>query len=222
MFRKSVFLSIVLTLILGLSACGPATVSFPDPSLEAAIREFIDKPEGPILPSDLEGVTSLDASGRDITDLTGVEHFSNLAALDLSLNQIRDISPLSSLANLTELYLGFNQISDISALYCLTNLSLLDLSANKISDTSALSNLANLAVLELSHNEISNISALSNLTNLAVLFLSTNQISDISPLVENSGLSSGHFVYLTDNPLSTRSLDVYIPQLEERGVDVSW
>ncbi len=160
MFRKSVFLSIVLTLILGLSACRPATVSFPDPSLEVAIREFIDKPEGPILPSDLEGLTSFDAT------------------FDASIKEITDLSGLEHCTNLTELYLGFNQISDISPLTTLTNLRMLDLVGN--------------------------------------------QISDISPLVENSGLSSGDFIYLTDNPLSTRSLSAYIPQLEESGVDVSW
>ncbi len=201
--KKCLLSGLIIMLLIslgGVVSCGPSTVTFPDPNLEAAIREAIDKPEGTILPSDLEGLTYFDASLKEITDLSRLEYCTNL----------------------TELYLAFNQISDISALYSLTNLSLLDLGGNQISDISTLSNLTNLTVLELSGNKISDISALSNLTNLAVLFLSTNQISDISPLVDNSGLSSGHFVYLIDNPLSTRSLDVYIPQLQERGVDVSW
>jgi hypothetical protein len=29
-------------------------------------------------------------------------------------------------------------------------------------------------------------------------------------------------VYLRVNPLSDRSMDVYIPQLEERGVKIDW
>jgi len=49
-----------------------------------------------------------------------------------------------------------------------------------------------------------------------------NSISDISPLVENSGLSEGDTVDLGDNPLSATSINVYIPQLEERGVDVRY
>jgi len=40
------------------------------------------------------------------------------------------------------------------------------------------------------------------------------------PLVENSGLSVGDDVVLRNNPLSTDSLNVYIPQLEQRGVKV--
>jgi hypothetical protein len=38
--------------------------------------------------------------------------------------------------------------------------------------------------------------------------------------VDNEGLSDGDGVDLRGNPLSSYSLDTYIPQLEERGVDV--
>jgi Leucine-rich repeat (LRR) protein len=75
-------------------------------------------------------------------------------------------------------------------------------------------------VLGLSSNQISDISPLASLTNLTVLGLHENQISDISPLVANSGLSSGDVVYLEDNPLDTDSLNTYIPQLKNRGVEV--
>jgi len=40
------------------------------------------------------------------------------------------------------------------------------------------------------------------------------------PLVNNTGLSSGDEVYIQDNPLSTDSLDTYIPQLQNNGVTV--
>jgi hypothetical protein len=39
-------------------------------------------------------------------------------------------------------------------------------------------------------------------------------------LVENGGLSAGDTVELSGNPLSTTSVNVYIPQLEARGVTV--
>jgi hypothetical protein len=57
--------------------------------------------------------------------------------------------------------------------------------------------------------------------NLETLHLGWNSISDISSLVQNNGLSVGAVVSLTLNPLSTMSVDVYIPQLVARGVDVS-
>jgi Leucine-rich repeat (LRR) protein len=55
---------------------------------------------------------------------------------------------------------------------------------------------------------------LAGLTNLSVLNLVDNNISDIGPLVANMGLSTGDFLWLSGNPLSSMSVNVYIPQLE--------
>ncbi len=74
--------------------------------------------------------------------------------------------------------------------------------------------------LEAPQRGISDVSGLEYLINLWVLNLGGNNISDILPLVENSGVSAGDFVNLSGNPLSATSVDVYIPQLEARGVDV--
>jgi len=38
--------------------------------------------------------------------------------------------------------------------------------------------------------------------------------------VDNNGLSGGDKVYLEENPLSSDSINIYIPQLEARGVTV--
>ena len=69
-------------------------VTFPDPNLEAAIREALNKQEGAITDGDLAGLTELDASERGIIDLTGIEYCTNLQTLTLRGNQISDISPL--------------------------------------------------------------------------------------------------------------------------------
>lgn len=110
----------------------PIPVAFPDPNLEAVIREAIGKSSEDIYTTELEGLGSLDCSGRDITDITGLE-------------------------------------------YC---------------------------------------------TGLTKLWLRNNQISNIEPLVLNAGISAGDTVNLYSNPLSTTSLNSYIPQLEARGVNV--
>ena len=70
------------------------SVTFADPNLEAAVREAVDIPEGPVYPSDLEGLTSLSASERCISDLAGLELCVNLTYLQLDLNQIANISSL--------------------------------------------------------------------------------------------------------------------------------
>ena len=89
-------------------------VTFADPNLEAAIREAIDIPERPIYPSDLKGLTSFSASERNISDLTGLEHCTNLTELWLNGNQISDISPLVQNEGLGEadaIYLWGNPLS---------------------------------------------------------------------------------------------------------------
>ncbi len=88
--------------------------------------------------------------------------------------------------------------------------------------TNMVVSLTNLTQLNLWFNQISDVSPLAFLTNLTQLNLLGNQISDISALVENSGLSDGDLVFLKDNPLSATSVNVYIPQLEQRGVNVEY
>jgi len=49
-----------------------------------------------------------------------------------------------------------------------------------------------------------------------------NQISDIFPLVQNQGINSGDTINLGGNPLSDLSIDTYIPELKNRGANVSF
>jgi Leucine-rich repeat (LRR) protein len=124
----------------------------------------------------------------------------------------------ADLKKLTELDVDFVGIADLTGLEYCTNLEELGLQFNQISGVSTLSRLTNLKELGLDHNQISDVSALSKLTNLKWLWLNHNQISDIKPLVSNSGLSKGDLVNLANNPLSSTSTNVYIPQLEKRGI----
>jgi uncharacterized repeat protein (TIGR02543 family) len=165
-------------------------VIFVDPNLEARIREVTNIPERLIYPSDLKGFTAFSAIGRNITNLTGLEHCTSLIVLSINGNRISDISPLANLTGLTALSVDGNRISDISPLANLTNLTQLSLSGNQISDISSLVNLTNLNWLQLSFNEIGDICLLVNLTSLEVLDFCGNQISDISLLANLTGLTS--------------------------------
>ena len=222
--RKFIIAIVLLTMLVFLLPASLANadgvVTFPDPNLEAAIRLWMGKPTGDIYESDLAGLSDLNIVGGDITDITGLEHCTSLNRLSIVLNQISDLSPLSNLTNLTWLWAGANQISDISPLSNLTSLVHLELYKNDISDISSLSTLTGLDFLWLQNNQISDISILSNFTSLRELDLSWNEISDIEPLVSNPGISAGDSVSLTGNPLNTNSIDIYIPQLQARGVEV--
>ena len=188
----------------------PPRVEFADANLATAIREALDLDTGDgvdILKipkaeltkltrlsirvatlSDLTGLEhatqliTLSLGGRDITDLTPLAQLTELTKLTLSGNEISDISPLAELTELRELSLSANEISDISPLAELTELRELSLSFNRISDISPLTQLIELTTLSLHGNQISDITALTQLTKLTLLGLTTNQISDISPL----------------------------------------
>ena len=227
----------------GVSVDFDKLVDIPDSNLRTAIEKALGKASGvTITTEDMKHLPQLIAPNASITDLTGLEHATNLTLLNLSDNSISDISPLAGLNNLAELYLSDNSISDISPLAGLNNLIWLELHNNSISDLSPLKGLNNLISLELSDNSISDISPLAGLTNLRILGLSgnsisdispvaglinlielsleNNSISDISPLVANAGLGSGDTVSVSENPLNHASINTHIPALQSRGVEV--
>jgi len=202
-WTKALVISVMaIPLVIGMIACGSkgSVVTFPDASLEAAVREALVKPQGDIFEADVRGLTKLVATGKGITNLAGLEYCTRLTELTLYYNQISDLSPISGLTSLTQLRLALNNISDISPLSGLTRLSELNLAGNQIVD----------------------LSPLSNLNSLTFLSLVSNQISDIGPLVDNSGLSEEDQVALDMNPLSATSTDTHIPHLRSMGVVIFW
>ena len=116
MKRMTMVLIIPLATIFILGACArPAeSVTFTDTKLEAAIREAINKPEGPIQRSDLESLTTLIAELKRIQNLAGLEYCVYLRELNLCDNQISDISPLASLPRLHKLTISNNPLSPAS------------------------------------------------------------------------------------------------------------
>ena len=195
-------------------------VNFPDPGLEAAIRNAIGKPTGDIHDTDLLELTYFNAYDCSIVDLEGIQYGVDLTDLLLSNNQIVDISPLSSLANLTCLSMASNQIVDISALSHLTKLTKLYLNWNMISDIGVLQGLRNLTYLSLRSNRVVGISAVSGLTNLWIVNLEDNQINNIAPLISNTGIGDGDYVEIQRNRLSPIPDSADIQTIVNRGVNV--
>ena len=199
-------------------------VHMPDPNLAAAVRTKLGlAQDAPITKAALQRLTGLEAGSRQIRDLTGLEHATQLTVLwlynneivdisalselrqltELSLwgNGIKDIRPLSNLRQLTKLWFGSNPIEDIRPLSGLTKLTELSLHGTyniPIVDISALSGLRQLAVLLLGDNFIVDLSPLSALTKLTELDLSDNSIVDISPL---AGLTQLAVLWLRDNSI---------------------
>ncbi len=120
-------------------------VDIPDPNLRAAIERSLDKASADVITAaDIATLTFLSATESNISDLTGLEHATNLTTLWLNNNSITDISPLAGLNNLTGLLLDDNSVTDISPLSELNQLTTLWLGRNSITDISPLAGLNHL------------------------------------------------------------------------------
>ena len=171
-------------------------------TLESKVSSKIDSTYTITMTKDnLESVTSLqlnvgeDETSSEVSNLEGIEKFTNLRTLEIESTKINDISVLSNLTNLEELHIygdykikdfsrvtSNQSIKDLTPISKLTKLNKLTLSGYNISDISFLSTLTKLTELDLMNNKIKDITPISKLTSLQKLYLSLNEISDISAL----------------------------------------
>ncbi|MBC6298040.1 LapB repeat-containing protein [Listeria sp. FSL L7-1517] len=80
----------------------------------------------------LDSVTILNASAKNISDITGINELTNLTSVDLSQNQITSIAPITNLAELTSLNAASNllNIVELGNPQYTPNLTTLNLSDN--------------------------------------------------------------------------------------------
>ena len=225
---QSLCFSLLLSICFSIPLMATAqTVDIPDPNLRAAIGRNLGKASADVITAaDMATLIDFDAPNTNITDLTGLEHATNLRSLDLGAefvqvlgvvnsNSISDLSPLAGLTNLTWLALENNSISDLSPLGGLTNLARLYLSENSISDLSPLGGLTNLTWLDLRGNAITDISPLAGLYQLTTLWLQSNSITDLSPL---AGLTNLTWLDLRGNAITDISPLAGLYQLLSLGL----
>ena len=170
--------------------------------------------------ADLQNLQALGLNDNRVFDLTPLSNMTDLEVVWLGGNSVADVSPLAGLNRLEQLYLGRNAISGLSGLSRLTLLRVLELQDNRIRDISPIAALTRLRFLDLADNAIRDLSPLQDLRRLQRLDLANNDIRDIEPLLANSGLGAGDTVYLQGNPLDSASINIHIPALTERNVDV--
>lgn len=177
-----------LTLLLGsasLTSSARADDLFPDKNLEAAVRQQVfekrNKPD-PLVEADVVNISVVNAKGKQIKSLQGLEKCKSLQSIDLENNEIEDVGPLKELKLLISLYLGKNKIKNIEALADLTALQLLWIQDNQIEDVAPLANMKPMGSLDLSNNRIKNVAPLASLVKVHALYLPNNPIADFKPL----------------------------------------
>ena len=177
-----------------------AHVHIPDPNLRAAIAEELGKSVNvPIAVEEMKRLKELEAKGKGIRDLTGLQFATNLNHIDVKGNHIFDLSPLAGLINLRYLRVVKNAISDISPVRGLTNLVFLDLDDNMVSDISPLAGLVNLKIIRTWGNPFSDLSPLSRLTKLEELDICGARLEEGTALAPLTALTGLRELYLRKN-----------------------
>lgn len=176
-----------------------ATGLFADPRLEAAVRQQVFTKrytDEPLVEADVIGVSTIEARGRGIESLAGLERCRNLAMLDLAGNRVLDLGPLSGLTRLQFLDVQSNRVETLAPLGKVTGLQYLHAARNGLTDVAPLSGLTNLSALYLSGNRIEDIGPLVHLRRLASLYLDGNRIESLAGIEWLRGLT---VLSLSDN-----------------------
>jgi hypothetical protein len=220
--KNSPFWALVLALTIVAQNIRAQEVFIPDAGLSAAIRDALQKPNGPLTGQDLLSLKSLDACCRSISSTEGLEaalnlvdldldnnnlssfafstNFINLRSVNLAGNQITNVSFVDGLTNLGTLVLEGNQISTITLPEGLTGLLTLELGENQFAGLALPKDMGNLMVLDLGFGSLSNLTIPAGLTNLNVLALSHNQLTSLTLPPDATNLS---ILQLAGNPFSS-------------------
>lgn len=155
-------------------------VSIPDPGLNAAMREALQKPTGPLTDQDLLSLTVLSACCRDINSLQGLEAARNLRILDLHSNSLTNAITINSLTNLQIVDLFQNRLTSFVLPGARPNLTIVDIGFNSLTQCLLPNGLTNLDTLFLEGNQLTNFTLPTGLTKLTQLDLSGNGLSSFA------------------------------------------
>lgn len=183
MKKKFLLFALITSIaVLGLTSCNKPQVAlnaenFPDANFRAALAEILEISEGDEITAEkIAATTSLDVSGEEIADLTGIEHFTALTELDCYDNELTSLD-ISKNTALTSLFCNFNQLTalDVSQNTALTTLGC---GNNQLTSLDVSKNTA-LTGLGCEFNQLTTLDVSKN-TALVGLFCQNNQLTSLN------------------------------------------
>ena len=219
LMRQTLWILIILGMTCSIAS--PQVDWMPDPNLRQAVREHIRLPvDAPLEVRHLQQLEYLDSSNRGTTNLTGLEHATNLRDLRIAQNPIEDLSPIANLTQLEELHFWHDPPRstnlDLSPLAKLTKLRVVALSGNGITDINPLADLQRLTHLYLEQNNIDDVSPLADLQRLTHLYVQRNNIDDISPLADLQ-----HLIQLNVERNNIDDISPFVDLVSLQGLHIS-
>ena len=220
---KTTFGYMVITFYLGLCSTifaqnQPQVVEIPDPNLRSVLREALSLSSNqPITRARLRALAHFVAGRRNIKDLAGLEHATNLTYLQIPNNEFSNLEPLTDLTKLETLYFyGNRNITDITPVRNMVNLTRISGDGCRVGSLKPLSKLTKLEVVAFGWNgNIESVEGLENLRQLKTLNVRQSLISDVQPLanitkIEWLDLSHNRIVNVTPlaNLVNLKSLSI--------------
>lgn len=182
--------------------CGDV-VEFPDPNLEAVVREALNKPTGPISAAEAASLTGwLSAPSRQIQDLSGIQCLTGITFLYADNNQISDLEPLRDHPSLNRVALSLNPVGDLSPLLSMPHLTQLSMRGNGLtdSDMAPFAAATQLFGLDLGGNQLTTIAFTSGMTSMLRFDFDSNQVTEVSALANMPNLLR---VVMSRNPITS-------------------
>ena len=199
------------------TACSALYTSIPDANFEQALIDYnLDSEiDGQVLTANINGITSIDLGGFNISDLTGIEGFTALDYLRCEYNQLTslDVSQntaleylecnnngltsldVSSNANLITLICNSNELTEL-IVSSNTALEILASYDNQLTELIVSSNPA-LEILTCNSNNLTTLDLSSNI-NLEILSVDNNQLETLD--IRNENNASITYFIATNNP----------------------
>jgi hypothetical protein len=175
MKTKIILIAMLLVSVVSISQ----TTAIPDPNFEQALIDLgIDSDgliNGQVLTSDINIITNLDVSNKNIADLTGIEDFIALTDLWCQNNQLTNLT-VSQNTNLEVLLISNNQLTNLDISQNLL-LNILICQNNQLVGLDVSQNLA-LTNLECQSNQLINLDVTQN-SNLTHLWCNSNQLTSL-------------------------------------------
>ena len=173
--------------------------TFPDPNFRNYVSTTIDKSgNGALSQEEIDAVTAINVENKEITDLKGVEHFTELTKLNCNNNQLTTLN-LTNNTKLENLSCLHNELKSLD-LSQNKNLKSLDCKQNQFTALN-LTNNTKLIRLYCSYNDLTTLD-LSKNKNLGTLYCNHNQLTNLD-LSQNTNLT---WINCQDNQLTNLDL----------------
>jgi internalin A len=174
-----------------------------DAALEKEVRRKLGKDKGPIAPSDLAQIKSINLANSPThqVDPCIFPMFTSLKDLFLGPGEYEDLSPIQKLTTLESLRASLSAVKDLHPIEGLKRLDRLDLSHTLVGDDNlkSVGSLVNLTELMLDEDMISDLSPIANLKKLERLSIKKTQVQSLAPL---AGIRTMKFLYIADTTIS--------------------